>query len=86
VLAVARAAGETAPLLFTTSIAANAVTWDPRQPVLTIPFDIFALSESPDPADHARAWALALVLLVFILVTSLTARLLLARHRRRLEG
>ena len=86
VLAVARAAGETAPLLFTTSIAANAVTWDPRQPVLTIPFDIFALSESPDPADHARAWALALVLLLFILVTSLTARLLLARHRRKLEG
>jgi phosphate transport system permease protein len=86
VLAVARAAGETAPLLFTTSIAANAVTWDPRQPVLTIPFDIFALSESPDPADHARAWALALVLLVFILVTSLTARLLLARHRKKLEG
>jgi phosphate transport system permease protein len=86
VLAVARAAGETAPLLFTTSIAANAVTWDPRQPVLTIPFDIFALSESPDPADHARAWALALVLLVFILVTSLTARLLLARYRKKLEG
>jgi phosphate transport system permease protein len=86
VLAVARAAGETAPLLFTTSIAANVVTWDPRQPVLTIPFDIFALSESPDPADHARAWALALVLLLFILVTSLTARLLLARHRKKLEG
>jgi phosphate transport system permease protein len=86
VLAVARAAGETAPLLFTTSIAANAVTWDPRQPVLTIPFDIFALSESPDPADHARAWALALVLLLFILATSLTARLVLARHRKKLEG
>jgi phosphate transport system permease protein len=86
VLAVARAAGETAPLLFTTSIAANAVTWDPRQPVLTIPFDIFALSESPDPADHARAWALAFVLLVFILATSLTARLLLGRYRKKLEG
>jgi phosphate transport system permease protein len=86
VLAVARAAGETAPLLFTTSIAANAVIWDPRQPVLTIPFDIFALSESPDPADHARAWALAFVLLVFILVTSLTARLLLVRYRKKLEG
>ena len=86
VLAVARAAGETAPLLFTTSIAANAVTWDPRQPVLSIPYDIFALSESPDPADHARAWALGLVLIGFVLVTSLTARLLLARYRKRLEG
>jgi phosphate transport system permease protein len=86
VLAVARAAGETAPLLFTTSIAANAVTWDPRQPVLSIPFDIFALSESPDPADHARAWALGFVLISFVLVISLTARLLLARYRKRLEG
>ena len=86
VLAVARAAGETAPLLFTTSIAANAVTWDPRQPVLSIPIDIFSLSESPDPADHARAWALGFVLISFILVVSLTARLLLIRYRKKLEG
>jgi phosphate transport system permease protein len=85
VLAVARAAGETAPLLFTTSIAANAVTWDPRQPVLSVPLAIFQFSESPDPADHARAWALALVLLTFILVTSLVARALLLRSRRKLE-
>ncbi|TML45354.1 MAG: phosphate ABC transporter permease PstA [Actinobacteria bacterium] len=86
VLAVARAAGETAPLLFTTSIAANAVTWDPRQPVLSIPYDIFVLSESADPADHARAWALGFVLISFVLVTSLTSRLLLVRYRKRLEG
>jgi phosphate transport system permease protein len=85
VLAVARAAGETAPLLFTTSIVANTVTWDPRQPMLSIPLSIFQLSESPDPADHARAWALALVLLSFILVASLSARTLLARSRRKLE-
>jgi phosphate transport system permease protein len=85
VLAVARAAGETAPLLFTTSIAANAVTWDPRQPVLSIPLAIFQLSESPDPADHARAWALALVLISFVLITSLFARALLQRSRRKLE-
>ena len=86
VLAVARAAGETAPLLFTTSIAANAVTWDPRQPVLSIPLAIFQLAESPDPADHARAWALALVLISFVLITSLFARALLQRSRRKLEG
>jgi phosphate transport system permease protein len=86
VLAVARAAGETAPLLFTTSIAANAVTWDPRQPVVSIPLAIFQFSESPDPADHARAWALGFVLITFVLVASLSARLLLARHRKKLEG
>jgi phosphate transport system permease protein len=86
VLAIARAAGETAPLLFTTSIAANEITWDPRQPVLSIPVDIFALSESPDPADHARAWALGFVLIAFVLVISLGARLLLVRHQKKLEG
>jgi len=85
VLAVARAAGETAPLLFTTSIAANVVTWNPNDPVLSIPLAIFQLSESPDPADHARAWALALVLLIFVLVTSLIARALLDRSRAKLE-
>jgi phosphate transport system permease protein len=85
VLAIARAAGETAPLLFTTAIAANAVSWDPRQPLLSIPLDIFQLAESPDPADHARAWALALVLITFVLITSLTARALLLRSQRKLE-
>jgi ABC-type phosphate transport system permease subunit len=54
--------------------------------MLSIPLAIFQLSESPDPADHARAWALALVLLAFILVASLTARTLLARQRKKLEG
>jgi phosphate transport system permease protein len=85
VLAVARAAGETAPLLFTTAIAANVVSWDPRQPLQTIPLSIFQMAESPDPADHARAWALALVLITFVLITSLTARALLLRSQRKLE-
>jgi phosphate transport system permease protein len=85
ILAIARAAGETAPLLFVSSIAANAVTWNPREPLLSIPVAIFQLSESPDPADHARAWALALVLITFVLITSLTARALLQRSRRKLE-
>jgi phosphate transport system permease protein len=85
VLAVARAAGETAPLLFTSSIAANAVDWNPHHALLSIPLAIFQLSESPDPADHARAWALALVLIAFVLLTSLSARALLLRSRRKLE-
>jgi phosphate transport system permease protein len=85
VLAVARAAGETAPLLFTSSIAANTVDWNPHHALLSIPLAIFQLSESSDPADHARAWALALVLISFVLITSLTARALLLRSRRKLE-
>jgi phosphate transport system permease protein len=84
VLAVARVAGETAPLLFTTSLVGNEVNWNPSHPVASVPLAIFELSESPDPADHARAWAAALVLLLFILFASLTARWLATRSRRKI--
>jgi phosphate transport system permease protein len=84
VLAVARVAGETAPLLFTTSLVGNEVNWNPTHPVASVPLAIFELSESPDPADHARAWAAALVLLLFILFASLTARWLATRSKRKI--
>jgi phosphate transport system permease protein len=84
VLAVARAAGETAPLLFTSSIFSNAVSTDIRHSMPNIPMLIFIYSEQPDPALHRDAWAAALVLIAFILVTSLAARALLVRSRRRL--
>ena len=85
VLAVARVAGETAPLLFTSSIAGTNVHWNPHHALQTVPVAIFELSESADPQDHARAWAAALVLLVFILFASLSARWLATRGRRRLS-
>ena len=74
VLAVARVAGETAPLLFTSSLVGQNVSWAPNHALQSIPVAIYELSESPDPADHARAWAAALVLVLFVLFTSLTAR------------
>jgi phosphate transport system permease protein len=85
VLAVARVAGETAPLLFTSSIVGSQVNWNPAQALQTVPVAIYELSESPDPADHARAWAAALLLLVFILLTSLTARWLANRSRQKIR-
>ena len=84
VLAIARAAGETAPLLFVTSIYARSITWNPAEALPNLTTQIFIWSESPDPEDHKRAWASALILLIFVLITSLTARLLLARSRRKL--
>ena len=86
VLAVARVAGETAPLLFTSSIVGTQLAWNPHHALQTVPVAIFELSESADPKDHARAWAAALVLLLFILCTSLIARWLATRHRRRLAS
>jgi phosphate transport system permease protein len=85
VIAVARAAGETAPLLFTTSIFAPAVSTDITHAVPNIPVLIFTYSEQPDPALHQQAWAAALVLMSFILFASLAARALLARSRRKLN-
>jgi phosphate transport system permease protein len=84
VLAIARVAGETAPLLFTSSIVGTQTSWNPFHALQSIPVAIFELSESPDPQDHARAWAAALVLLVFILIMSLGARWLATRSRRRI--
>lgn len=86
VLAVARVAGETAPLLFVSSLAGPNVSWDPHHALQTVPVAIFELSESADPADHARAWAAALVLLLFILCASLGARWLATRSSRRLSA
>ena len=60
VIAVARVAGETAPLLFTSSIAANAVSFDVSNALPTLPVAIFVFSESPDPAEQALGWAAAL--------------------------
>ena len=84
ILAVARAAGETAPLLFTTALAGQFISTNPREPLQSVPLAIFQLSESPDPNDHAKAWAAAAVLMTFVLIVSLAARVILARQRRKL--
>jgi phosphate transport system permease protein len=84
VLAIARAAGETAPLLFTSSIFANSMQTDVTKALPNIPVLIFTYSEQPDPALHEQAWAAALVLMAFVLIASLAAKGLLAHSRRRL--
>jgi phosphate transport system permease protein len=83
-LAVARAAGETAPLLFTCSIAPTSVSTDVRQAVASIPVTIFSYAEAPDPALNDQAWAAAFVLIAFVLVLSVLSRAALARQRRKL--
>jgi phosphate transport system permease protein len=86
VIAVARVAGETAPLLFTTSIAANTIAFDPSQALPTLPVAIFAFSESPDPAEQALGWAAALVLILFVLLMNILAKVFAGRKRRQLQG
>ena len=86
VISVARIAGETAPLLFTTSIAANAISFNIHQALPTLPVTILSDSESPDPGEQADAWAAALVLIAFVLVMNVLAKYFAGRKRRQLEG
>jgi phosphate transport system permease protein len=57
---------------------------DPSQPLATVPLAIYQLTDSYQESDHALAWAGALVLILFILVVSLTARWLATRSRRKI--
>ena len=85
-LAIARGAGETAPLLFTCSIFPNLVETNPSLVLPNIPVTIFQFSESPEPAKHAQAWAAALILIAFVLVISVLARTFSTRARKRLAA
>lgn len=86
-LAVARAAGETAPLLFTTSIfLPNQVVADPSHAMAAVPLLILFDSESPDTSLNGQAWAAAFVLMMFVLVLSLAARYVLSRRERKLRA
>ena len=86
VIAVARVAGETAPLLFTSSITQNQISFDVHNALATLPVRIFTLSESPSPDDQAAAWAAALVLIAFVLVMNILAKVFAGRKRKKLEG
>ena len=81
-LAVARAAGETAPLLFT---ALNNQYWNtrPDQPTASLTVQIFNYAISPYDDWHQKAWSAALVLLLLVGVLNLFAR---AMARGRLGG
>ena len=86
-LAIARAAGETAPLLFTTSIfLPNQIVTDPSHAMAAVPLLILFDSESPDQSLNDQAWAAAFVLMIFVLVLSLTARYILSRRERKLRS
>jgi phosphate transport system permease protein len=79
-LGLARAAGETAPIMFTATIFAGASIPDgiKENPVLSLPYHIFILAQdSHDPAANINLWGTALTLL--FLVLSLSAIALLAR-------
>ncbi|MFA4927848.1 MAG: phosphate ABC transporter permease subunit PstC [Patulibacter sp.] len=79
-LAIARAAGETAPIIFTAGVA-TALAGDPNGPLNTLPAQIYADVTASSSLQHDRAWGAALTLVTMILLLSLIARLAQRRSR-----
>jgi phosphate transport system permease protein len=84
-LSIARAAGETAPVLLLSSFASGeSFQFNPLQEVPNVPVRIFQLSEEANPEGFTEAWGLSLILITIILVLGLGSRALLNRSKRKL--
>ena len=79
-LAIARAAGETAPLLFT-ALANRFVSTDIKQPMDSLPVRIYQYAISPYNDQHDQAWTAAFILILLVLIFSIAARLVVGRQR-----
>lgn len=73
-LAIARVAGETAPLLFT-ALGSQFMSRDLAQPMAALPLTVFTYATGPYEDWHRIAWAAALVLILVVLALSVAARL-----------
>ena len=78
-LAVARIAGETAPLLFT-ALGSQYLSFNLDQPMAALPLTVFTYATGPYEEWHRYAWAAALVLIMVVFVLSLGARLAVRRR------
>lgn len=81
-LAVARTAGETAPLLFT-ALGSQFMSFHINEPMAALPLTVFTYATGPYEEWHRYAWATALVLILVVMVLSIAARL---ATRQRLSG
>jgi len=81
-LALARASGETAPVLFVIG-ASNVARFSPGDQTTTLPTLIWQLLQSPFPSQRLECWGIALVLLLGILAINVVARVLLVRSESR---
>lgn len=104
-LGLARASGETAPLLFTTLGNERFNAWQIisggmsvgqgpltilgnllEQPVDSLPLTLFKYSQQPYPERINQAWAVALVLMVFVLLINVAARLWVEYRSAKMQG
>jgi phosphate transport system permease protein len=104
-LALARAAGETAPLLMTTlgnehfdigqivrggiqgHKSVFTILWSVvNQPVDSLPLALWKYAQQPYPERVQQAWAVALVLMLFVLIVNISARVWIQNRNRRMKG
>jgi phosphate transport system permease protein len=104
-LALARAAGETAPLLMTTlgnerfdlsqiirggiqgHKSVFTILWSiVNQPVDSLPLALWKYAQQPYPERVQQAWAVALVLMLFVLIVNVSARVWIQSRNRRMKG
>jgi phosphate transport system permease protein len=81
ILAISRAIGETAPVLL---VIAGGFTnsWKPLSPVSAMPLAIYENAKSEWPSQRAQVWGIALVLVIFVFILSLTARIWASRKQQ----
>jgi len=77
-LAVARVAGETAPLLFT-ALGSQYLVTRLREPMSALPLTVFSYATGPFEEWHRYAWAAALVLILLVFVLNIVARAVTTR-------
>jgi phosphate transport system permease protein len=82
-LAVARALGETAPILLT-ALGNDFINTDIRAPTDAVPLRVFDYARTPVEALHSIAWGGALVLLAAVLFLAISARILSSRQQKRI--
>ena len=84
ILGVARAVGETAPMLLTSFGSDSTVTNPTSGPQSDLPLFVWKLIRVPNETQNQRAWTGALVLVLLVLVLFVSARLVASRARKRL--
>jgi phosphate transport system permease protein len=81
-LAFARGAGETAPLIMTV-LGSNVISTDLFAPIAALPLITYRYTESPFPSENTLAWGSAFVLMMLVLTVNILVRL---ATRSRLKG
>jgi phosphate transport system permease protein len=81
-LAFARGAGETAPLILTV-LGSNVLVFNLLEPIAALPLITYRYTESPFPGENVQAWGSAFILMMLVLVVNISVRL---ATRNRLRG